>query len=131
MLQHDYCYRADTKLFYIYAKGFVNFNKEELDNFIEEFPLENKYNNQLKKIYTYQYIVGDDRYVYFSRIKKNDNYEAIGFINEDGEELRGLWMPMFYGTEITQDSVVKIMSLATGKPSQNRDTDTQKTYILE
>ena len=38
-------------------------------------------------------------------------------------------MPMFYGTEITQDSVVKIMSLATGKPSQNRDTDTQKTYI--
>ena len=83
----------------------------------------------LPKIYTYQYIVGDDRYVYFSRIKKNDNYEAIGFINEDGEELRGLWMPMFYGTEITQDSVVKIMSLATGKPSQNRDTDTQKTYI--
>ena len=50
MLQHDYCYRADTKLFYIYAKGFVNFNKEELDNFIEEFPLENKYNNQLTQV---------------------------------------------------------------------------------
>ena len=50
LLQHDYCYRADTKLFYIYAKGFVNFNKEELDNFIEEFPLENKYNNQLTQV---------------------------------------------------------------------------------
>ena len=83
----------------------------------------------LPKIYTYQYVVGDDRYVYFSRIKKNANYEAIGFINENGEELRGLWLPMFYGTEITQNSTVKIMSLATGYPTKNRNTDTQKTYI--
>lgn len=83
----------------------------------------------LPKIYTYQYINGNDRYVYFSKHKENNNYEAIGFIDGNGNELEGIWLSMFYGTEITQSSKVKIMSLATGYPTKNRNTATQKSYI--
>ena len=83
----------------------------------------------IPKIYKYEYVEGSDRYVYFSQKKLNDNYEAVGFIDENGLKHDGVWIPMFYGTEITQDNTVKIMSLATGTPSQSRDTATQKTYI--
>lgn len=38
-LDHDYCEGAKkNKIFHTYIKGFVNFKKEDLDNFLEEFP---------------------------------------------------------------------------------------------
>lgn len=83
----------------------------------------------IPKTYKKEFVVGDDRYVYISTKKLSDEYEAIGFIDENGLEHDGAWIPMFYGTEITQDGTVKIMSLATGAPTQNRNTDTQKTYL--
>ena len=136
---HDFFFLRENKPFMVKADGEADYELSSIDytkkadgttaSDVANTSYTGGAFSWLPKIYTYQYIVGDDRYVYFSRIKKNDNYEAIGFINEDDEELRGLWMPMFYGTEITQNSIVKIMSLATGKPSQNRTTDEQKSYI--
>ena len=51
MLEHDYCEGAKRgdKMFLTFSKGFVNFNKEELDNFLEEFPEDNS-NNPLYDI---------------------------------------------------------------------------------
>ena len=50
-LEHDYCEGAkrEDKMFSTFSKGFVNFDKEELDNFLEEFPEDNS-NNPLYDI---------------------------------------------------------------------------------
>ena len=49
-LKHDYCNRAkNDKLFNIFSKGYVNFEKKDLDNFLEEFP-DLKQNNPLADI---------------------------------------------------------------------------------
>ena len=50
-LEHEYCEGAkrEEKLFATFSKGFVNFNKENLDDFLEEFP-DNYINNPLLKI---------------------------------------------------------------------------------
>lgn len=81
------------------------------------------------KVYTYQYIDGDDRYVYYSSTKKDDNYVATGFFGSNGQELEGVWIPLFYGTEVTQSGTAKLTSLAFGKPTHDRSVPTQKTYI--
>ncbi len=39
---------------------------------------------------------GNSRDVYFSDVQLDDGFEAIGFIDGDGNELEGLWLPMFY-----------------------------------
>lgn len=82
----------------------------------------------LPKIYKKTVIQGNYRRVEFS-FEPRPGFIAQGFIDENGRELPGLWLPMFYGTEITQDGKIKLMSLATGSPSQNKNTATQKTYI--
>ena len=63
-LEHDYCEGAiiRKKMFYLFSKGFVNFNKEELDNFLEEFP-DNITNNPLNDI--------------CERYKTEDNFEIL------------------------------------------------------
>jgi len=50
-LEHDYCEGAKRgdKMFLTFSKGFVNFDKKELDNFLEEFPEDNS-NNPLYDI---------------------------------------------------------------------------------
>ena len=50
-LEHNYCEGAKRgdKKFSTFSKGFVNFDKEELDNFLEEFPKDNS-NNPLYDI---------------------------------------------------------------------------------
>lgn len=136
---HDFFFLRENKPFMVKADGEADYELSSIDytkkadgttaSDVANTSYTGGAFSWLPKIYTYQYIVGDDRYVYFSRIKKNDNYEAVGFFDTEDNELRGLWLPMFYGTEITQNSTVKIMTLATGKPTQNRDTATQKTYI--
>ena len=83
----------------------------------------------LPKIYTYQYIDGNDRYVYYSKTKIDENYEAVGFKVDENTELEGIWLPMFYGAEIAQSGTTKILSLALNKPNHDRNVPTQKTYI--
>lgn len=82
----------------------------------------------LQKIYKFEATYGSIRVVMFS-LTPREGFTPDGYIDPDGNELPGVWLPMFYGTEITQDSKVKIMSLALGYPTKNRDTATQKTYI--
>lgn len=48
------------------------------------------------KIYKQEYMVGTDRYVLFS-FAPRDGFEAVGFIDPDGNELEGVWIPMFNG----------------------------------
>lgn len=82
----------------------------------------------LPKIYKKTVIQGNYRTVEFS-FEPRPGFIAQGFIDEEEREMPGLWLPMFYGTEITQNGKVKLMSLATGSPSQNKNTATQKQYI--
>ena len=37
-LEHNYCKNPNDKRFKIFSKGYVNFEKKDLDNFLEEFP---------------------------------------------------------------------------------------------
>ncbi|MFR7629533.1 MAG: hypothetical protein ACLUZ6_02255 [Lachnospira eligens] len=53
-----------------------------------------------QKIYKREYTSGDDRYVLF-RFEKADGFEPIGFIDSDNKELEGVWIPMFYGSIIS------------------------------
>lgn len=78
----------------------------------------------LMKIYKQEYMVGTDRVVKFS-FRKRDGFEAVGFIDPDGKELEGVWIPMFYGTII--DSTMKCIS--GNQPDYSKTTDAQKTAI--
>lgn len=54
----------------------------------------------LPRVYTRQEMYGDNRYVYFSFVKK-EGFEAIGFREWNGnnyDEFEGVWLPMFYGS---------------------------------
>ena len=83
----------------------------------------------LIKHYKWEYNVGNDRYVFISMEKKSDNFKPVGFIDDSDKELEGVWIPMFYGTEITQSSTDKLMTLASGYPIINKTTDQQKSLI--
>lgn len=77
-----------------------------------------------QKIYKREYMAGDDRYVLFSMTER-DGYEPVGFVDGDGNELEGLWLPMFYGS-ILDD---KMRSLSGLQPDANKTTAAQKTAI--
>lgn len=83
----------------------------------------------LPKIYRYKYEVGNDVYTFFSMTQKNANYTPDGFIDGEGNELKGLWIPMFFGTEVTQNGVVKLVSIGSGAPVQSKTADQQKTEM--
>lgn len=78
----------------------------------------------LMKIYKQEYMVGTDRVVKFS-FRKRDGFEAVGFIDPDGNELEGVWIPMFYGTII--DSTMKCIS--GNQPDYSKTTEVQKAAI--
>lgn len=78
----------------------------------------------LMKIYKQEYMVGTDRVVKFS-FRKRDGFEAVGFIDPDGKELEGVWIPMFYGSVV--DGTMK--SISGTQPDYNKTTDAQKTAI--
>ena len=73
----------------------------------------------LMKIYKQEYMVGTDRVVKFSFRK------TVGFIDPDGKELEGVWIPMFYGTII--DGTMKCIS--GNQPDYNKTTEAQKAAI--
>ena len=77
----------------------------------------------LQKVYSRQEILGNDRYVYFSMVKR-DGFEAVGFREWNSEsntydEVEGIWIPMFYGTAAQQD-VVSIFSTKKGNTENNK-----------
>lgn len=76
------------------------------------------------KIYKREYMAGDDRVVLF-RFEKADGFEPVGFIDPDGNELEGAWIPMFYGSIVTD----KMRSISGLQPEYNNATAAQKTAI--
>ena len=64
----------------------------------------------IPKIYKYEKQVGADRIVKFS-MRKLEGFEPIGFVDEENNELDGVWIPMFYGW---LDTNKKMRSIANG-----------------
>jgi hypothetical protein len=77
-----------------------------------------------QKIYKYEQSIGDGRIVKFS-FEKKDGFEPVGFVDPDGNELEGVWLPMFYGSIV--DS--KMRSLSGLQPCYNNTTDAEHTAI--
>jgi hypothetical protein len=78
----------------------------------------------LPRIYKYEQMQGNDRYVYFSMAAK-DGFEPNGFIDPDGNILEGVWLPMFYGSIL--DS--KMRSLSGLQPCYKTTAGTERTAI--
>lgn len=78
----------------------------------------------IPKIYKQEYMLGNDRVVKFSMNKK-DGFEAVGFIDEDGNELEGVWIPMFYGSIVSD----KMKSISGVQPVYSKTTAQEKTAI--
>ena len=82
----------------------------------------------LKKIYKQEYMVGNDRYVNFS-MSPRDGFEPVGFIDGDGKELEGVWLPMFYGAILDPEGTPTMASLSGLQPTYSKNTTDQKTAI--
>ena len=78
----------------------------------------------LQKIYKMEYVVGTDRYVLFSQSPR-DGFEPAGFVDPDGNELEGIWIPMFYGSEVS----TKLVTLSGTQPVYNKTTAQEKDLI--
>jgi hypothetical protein len=77
-----------------------------------------------QKIYKYEQSIGDGRIVKFS-FEKKDGFEPVGFIDPDGNELEGIWLPMFYGSIVNE----KMKSISGVQPCYNNTTAQEKTAI--
>lgn len=77
----------------------------------------------IPKIYKQEEIIGSDRYVRFS-LEPMEGFEAIGFIDENMNELDGVWIPMFYGW---RDASGKMRSIANGDIATH-STNTSAEY---
>lgn len=78
----------------------------------------------LPKIYKSEQMAGNDRIVKFA-FEKKDGFEAVGFIDPDGNELEGVWIPMFYGSIVSD----KMRSISGVQPCYNNTTAAEKTAI--
>lgn len=78
----------------------------------------------IPKIYKQEYMLGNDRVVKFSMSKK-DGFEPVGFIDPDNNELEGVWIPMFYGSIVSD----KMKSISGVQPCYNKTTAAEKTAI--
>ena len=76
------------------------------------------------KVYVKRWIEGNDRHVRFSFIPI-EGYTPCGFIDEDGQEMDHVWIPMFYGSTVDG----KMRSLSGLQPDINQNTATQNTNI--
>lgn len=83
----------------------------------------------IMKIYKREYMAGMDRYVLFS-FDKQEGFEPVGFVDKDGNELEGRWLPMFYGSVLNADTKPKMTSLSGLQPGYNRTTDQEHTAIV-
>ena len=80
------------------------------------------------KIYKREYMAGDDRVVLF-RFEAADGFEPVGFIDPDGNELEGVWIPMFYGATTGETESEKMRSIAGTQPQHTVNTEKQKAAI--
>lgn len=78
----------------------------------------------IPKIYKHEHMEGNDRVVMFSMTKR-DGYEPAGFLDPDGNELEGGWLPMFYASIVEG----KARSLSGLQPAYNNNTTSEKTAI--
>lgn len=83
----------------------------------------------IMKICKREYMAGMDRYVLFS-FDKQEGFEPVGFVDKDGNELEGRWLPMFYGSVLNADTKPKMTSLSGLQPGYNRTTDQEHTAIV-
>jgi hypothetical protein len=79
----------------------------------------------VKKVYKSETMRGSKRVVKFS-FEKLDGFEPIGFIDQDGVELPGMWMPMAYGSI---DSNGKMRSIFGTQPCYSKTCDQEYTAI--
>ncbi|MDD3137682.1 MAG: hypothetical protein PHX08_01755 [Lachnospiraceae bacterium] len=79
----------------------------------------------IPKIYTYQYIEGNLRYVYFCEKKADANFRPVGFIDYNEAELEGIWIPMFYGSVVSS----KMRSISGTTTINTQTTATEYTYL--
>jgi hypothetical protein len=79
----------------------------------------------VKKVYKSETMRGSKRVVKFS-FEKLDGFEPIGFIDQDGVELPGMWMPMAYGSI---DSNGKMRSIFGTQPCHSKTCDQEYTAI--
>ncbi|MBQ7687690.1 MAG: hypothetical protein IJT27_00590 [Clostridia bacterium] len=80
------------------------------------------------KIYKREYMAGDDRYVLF-RFEPADGFLPVGFVDGDGHELEGVWLPMFYGALVNDGTNDVMRSLSGLQPSYGLTTAEQKAAI--
>lgn len=79
----------------------------------------------IPKIYRKSYISGTDRYVYFCRKKLDDDFLPTGFVDFNDNELEGVWLPMFYGANISN----KMRSIAGTTPVNTQTTATEWSLL--
>lgn len=78
----------------------------------------------LPKIYKQEYTLGNDRVVKFC-MSKREGFTAVGFIDPDGNELEGVWIPMFYASVVNE----KATSISGTQPSHSINTAAQKAAL--
>lgn len=77
-----------------------------------------------QKIYKQEYMAGNDRIVNFSMTKR-DGFEPIGFVDSDNNELEGMWIPMFYGSVVSE----KMATISGTQPCRSLTTAQEKAAI--
>lgn len=82
----------------------------------------------LIKHYKQEYNLGNKRYVNYSMVPR-PGFKPVGFMDGDGKELEGVWLPMFYGAAVTLNEVTRMTSLSGLQPDYSKTTDQQKTLI--
>lgn len=75
-------------------------------------------------LYKYERIVGNRRIVKFSFTEK-PGFEPTGFIDKNGNVLKGRWIPIFYGSVVNGAAT----SISGTQPSANLNTASQKEAI--
>jgi len=78
----------------------------------------------LMKIYKQETKIGDDRIVKFS-LRKREGFEPIGFVDDNDDELEGVWIPMFYGSVVS----TKMRSSSGLQPCYSLTTAQEKDAI--
>jgi hypothetical protein len=78
-----------------------------------------------QKLYKKETISGTDRCVIFSDYQVDSTYKPQGFIDPDGNELEGFWIPMFYGSDTTS---LRPLANSTA-PSQSKTMAQQRSYL--
>ena len=122
-----------NKPYMVKSDGTPDYRLDENDYTLKEDGTESDVSNAeydggafawLPKIYKNEYMLGNDRVVQFS-VRKRDGFEPVGFKDPEGNELEGVWIPMFYGSIL--DSKMKTISGT--QPCYNNTTAGEKAAI--